>query len=77
MQLEISDELIQKHFSDGQIQGFMNDLHLSRIETIFYLWFFNFVSICQKDLKLDCGRQMYFEFAKGAGKLLKEVDKIH
>lgn len=72
MKLTIDNDLIQRHFSEGQIQGFMKDLNLTYFETVLYLWFFNNVSICLKDVKTDLGRPMYLEFAKGAGKLVKE-----
>ena len=66
---------ISSHFSEGQIQGFMEDLQLSYTETILYLWFYNNVGICTNDLKKDNGRAMYLKFAKSVAKLIKE-DKV-
>lgn len=65
-------ELVGKHFSEGQIKGFMNDLELSYTEAVLYLWFYNFVSICQKDLKTDNGRPMYLRFARSAANLIEK-----
>ena len=73
--ITIDTDIIQKHFSEGQIQGFMNDLQLSYTETILYLWLFNYVSICPKDLKTDLGRPMYLKFAKGISKIFKVDDE--
>lgn len=72
MKITIDIDLISKHFSDGQIKGFMNDLELNYIEAVLYLWFFNNVSITSKERDTDCGRAMYIKFAKSVGKVIKE-----
>ena len=73
MKLEIDDSLIQKHFTDGQIKGFMRELNFDKIQTLMYLWFFNFVSIQLQDLRKDGGRGMYRKFAESVGEIISEV----
>ena len=74
MIIEIDDELIKKHFSDGQIKGYMNELNCDYIESFLYLWLFNYVSITPKERNTDMGRPMYRKIAKCIGKILKKVE---
>lgn len=71
MILEIDEKEIAKHWEEGRIQCFMKELGLTRLETILYLWAFNYIFICQNDLK-DLGRPMYVKFAQGFSRLIKE-----
>lgn len=75
MKIEIDDKLIQEHFSEGQIKGFMQDLELNYIETVLYLWFYNYCSISSKEIDIDNGRPMYIKFAKSAGRIFKKAGK--
>ena len=84
MKIELDTELIQKNFSDGQIQGFMRELNLTYFETVLYLWFYNHVSISTKERDTDNGRPMYIKFAKSAGKVIngaivtgKQIGRAH
>ena len=72
MKLVIDDETIHNNFSEGQIQGFMKDLNLSYFESVMYLWFYNHVGICARDLNQNLGRAMYIKFARGISKIIKE-----
>lgn len=72
MKITVDTNLIQEHFTEGQIKGFMRDLSLSYIEAVLYLWFYNNVSITNKERNTDSGRPMYIKFAKSAGKIIKE-----
>lgn len=72
VKIELDTELIKGNFSEGQIKGFMRELNLTYFETVLYLWFFNNVSITNKERDSDAGRPMYIKFAKNVGKLVKE-----
>jgi hypothetical protein len=64
IKLTLDTEKIAKHFSEGQIAGFMRELEMSYTEALFYLWLYNFVGICRKELETDNGRPMYRKFAR-------------
>ena len=68
----IDTEKVEKHFNKGQILGFAEELEVSQIAALAYLYFFNNVSISLNDVKKDCGRGMYREFAQGFNKMLLE-----
>lgn len=68
----IDTEKVEKHFNKGQIKAYSNELEISQIAALAYLYFYNFVSITQNDLKKDSGRAMYREFAHGLNKMLLE-----
>lgn len=76
IKLTLDTEKIAKHFSEGQIAGFMRELEMSYTEALFYLWLYNFVSICRKELETDNGRPMYKLFARGINKLFVECGNI-
>lgn len=71
MQLYINEEEISKYWEEERIQDFMQELNLSRLEAIIYLWSFNNISISKDDLK-DLGRPMYIKFATSISDLIKE-----
>lgn len=68
----LSKEKINKHFSDEKIQAFMQELGLTKLECILYLWFYNNAHITLDDFKKDCGRQMFVKFAKTITNLMEE-----
>ena len=68
----IDTEKVEKHFNKGQILGFAEELEVSQIAALAYLYFFNNVSISLNDVKKDCGRGMYRKFAQGFNKMLLE-----
>lgn len=80
----LDTDKIEKNFTKGQITGYSRELGTSHIGALAYLYFYNNVSISQNDLRKDCGRAMYREFAHGLDKMLldygdcetKDVDKI-
>jgi len=70
--MKYNKEEIEKHFEEGQIKAFMNELNLTYFGALAYLYFFNFVSVSPQDLRTDCGRPMYIEFARGLEKMMNE-----
>ena len=68
----IDTEKVEKHFNKGQILAYSKELKISDIGALAYLYFYNFVSISLNDLKTNCGRPMYREFAHGFDKMLSE-----
>lgn len=68
----IDTEKVEKHFNKGQILAFSKELQVSDFGALAYLYFYNFVSISLNDLKKDCGRAMYREFALGLDEMLLE-----
>ena len=71
----LSKEKINKHFSDEKIQAFMQELELTKLECILYLWFYNNAHVKLDDFKKDCGRQMFVKFAKSITDLINECKK--
>ncbi len=68
----IDTEKVEKHFNKGQIIAYAKELKVSDMAALAYLYFFNNVSISLNDLKKDCGRAMYREFARGLNEMLIE-----
>lgn len=71
----LSKEKINKHFSDEKIQAYMQELVLTKLESILYLWFYNNAHVVLDDFKKDNGRQMFVKFAKSITDLINECKK--
>lgn len=68
--IKLNQELLNLHHSEGQIKAYMREYNFTYIQAVLYLWFYNNVSISPKDLKTDCGRPMYKQFAESVRELL-------
>lgn len=66
---------IAKEFNIGQIKAFMKEYNLTYLGSCLYLWLFNNVSICPKQLTQNAGRAMYVEFAKEISQLLESEER--
>ena len=71
-QIVFNMEKIKEHWTKERIVGFANELDLTQIGALFYLYFYNFVSICPKDLTKNNGRAMYVKFAQGVEDLIRD-----
>lgn len=74
MNFSIDVSKVEKHFSKEKIKAYIKENNFTYIEALFYLYAFNFVSISMQDLKKDCGREMYREFARGLGRMIAEFE---
>lgn len=75
MEIILSDEKISEYFNDGQIQAYMKEHNLTRIDSFFYLWFFNYAHVRMNDFSKDCGRPMFVKFAKAIGNAINSTQK--
>lgn len=73
---EIDTEEINKDFTEGQINAFMKEFGISYLESVAYLYFWNYAHIRLDDFKKDCGRQMFVKHAKVLPRILKEVEDV-
>ena len=69
--IKLNKDLLDIHFTEGQIKAFMREYNFNYIQSVLYLWFYNNVSISPKDLKTDTGRPMYREFAESVKDLFE------
>lgn len=72
MKLQIDMEKIYKDFPDGKIKAFMKEYNLTELESVLYLYGFNYISISPDDRNKNCGREMYLKFAKGMARILEQ-----
>ena len=68
---DLDEYKVFDHFSEFQIETTAKELGLTYKEAIFYLWFWNYVSISPKDREEKHGEEMYKKFAKSTINLLE------
>lgn len=73
MEIILSDEKIAEYFNDKQIEVYMREYNFTRIESFFYLWFFNYAHVRSNDFSNDLGRPMFVKFAKSIGNAINKL----
>lgn len=72
MKFEIDEEKIYKHYwSKERIEGYAKRNNSTFLEALLYLYFFNYVSVSNKDQSENLGREMYKKFASGTARFLR------
>ena len=70
MKFEINEDMFYTKWDKELIETKAVELDLTILETMFYLYFFNTISVSPEDRGEDFGREMYRKFAKATRELL-------